>query len=89
MMTSPHISSPITTQSFLSAIGLRNPHTQSLFNSSGYRRRLVCKRSKSLLTAEQDWIVDGGNVVRLQGHYSPGGSWGQSLKTTGSMPAAG
>lgn len=71
MLTNPHISPPITAQSFLPAIGLRNPHVQSLLNSSGYRRRLVRKRSKSLLAAEQDWIVDGGEGVRLQGHYSP------------------
>ena len=61
----------ITTETFLPAFGLRNTHTQSVINSSGYRRRLVGKRSRALLDAEQDWIVDGGNGIQLLGHYSP------------------
>jgi predicted alpha/beta-fold hydrolase len=70
--------SDITAESFLPAFGLRNTHTQSLINSSAYRRRLVSKRSKALLDAEQDWTVDGGDGVRLLGHYSchPGKSKG-------------
>jgi predicted alpha/beta-fold hydrolase len=70
--------SDITAESFLPAFGLRNTHTQSLINSSAYRRRLVGKRSKALLDAEQDWTVDGGDGVRLLGHYSshPGKSKG-------------
>jgi len=61
----------ITPESFLPAFGLRNTHAQSLINSSGYRRRIVGKRSKALLDAEQDWMIDGGDGVRLHGHYSP------------------
>lgn len=70
--------SSITAESFLPAFGLRSTHTQSLINSSVYRRRLMQKRSKALLKAEQDWSVDGGNGVRLLGHYSshPEGSKG-------------
>jgi len=56
---------------YFPVFGLRNTHTQSLINSSGYRRRIVRKRSKALLNAAQDWILDGGDGVRLLGHYSP------------------
>ena len=68
----------ITAESFLPAYGLRSTHTQSLINSSGLRRRIVSKRSKAMLDAEQDWTVDGGDGVRLLGHYSrqPGESRG-------------
>ena len=61
----------ITAEFFLPAFGLRNTHAQSLINSSAYRRRIVGKRSKAMLDAEQDWTVDGGDGVRLLGHYSP------------------
>ncbi|MFC1777950.1 YheT family hydrolase [Pseudomonadota bacterium] len=60
----------ITAESFLPAFGLRNTHTQSLINSSAFRRRIVGRRSKALLDAEQDWTVDGGDGIRLLGHYS-------------------
>lgn len=61
----------ITARSFLPVFGLRNTHTQSFINSSGYRRRIVGKRSSALLNAEQDWLVDGGDGIQLLGHYSP------------------
>jgi predicted alpha/beta-fold hydrolase len=64
---------------FTPPFGLRSTHTQSLINSSGYRRRLVGKRSKALLAAEQDWMVDGGDGVRLLGHYSPQPSGSKGL----------
>jgi len=60
----------ITADTFLPAFGLRNTHAQSLINSSAFRRRIVGKRSKAMLAAEQDWTVDGGEGVRLLGHYS-------------------
>jgi len=63
--------SGIEASSFVPALGLRNTHTQSLINSSAYRRRIVRKRSKAMLDAERDWILDGGDDVRLLGHYSP------------------
>ena len=63
--------SKITADSFSPAIGLRSTHTQSMINSSAFRRRIVRKRSKAMLDAEQDWILDGGDGVRLLGHYSP------------------
>ena len=63
--------SNISTEVFNPAFGLRNTHTQSLINSGAYRRRIVSRRSKALLDAEQDWMVDGGDGVRLLGHYSP------------------
>ncbi len=61
----------ITSDTFLPVFGLRNTHAQSVINSSGYRRRIVGKRSKALLDAEQDWMVHAGDGVRLLGHYSP------------------
>jgi len=61
----------ITPETFLPAFGLRNTHAQSVINSSAYRRRIVGKRSKAMLDAEQDWTVDGGDGVSLHGHYSP------------------
>ena len=63
--------SRITAGLFSPVFGLRSTHTQSLINSSGYRRQIVRKRSKAMLDAEQDWILDGGDEVRLLGHYSP------------------
>ena len=68
----------ITAEIFLPAFGLRNTHAQSLINSSAFRRRIVGKRSKALLDAEQDWTVDGGDGIRLLGHYSK-----QSTKSRG------
>ena len=61
----------ISTDLFSPVLGLRSTHTQSLINSSAFRRRIVRKRSSALLEAEQDWILDGGEGVRLLGHYSP------------------
>ncbi len=60
----------ITAATFRPAYGLRNTHAQSLINSSGYRRQIVGRRARSLLAAEREWVVDGGNGVRLLGHYS-------------------
>jgi predicted alpha/beta-fold hydrolase len=60
----------ITKEIFLPALGLRNTHVQSVLNSTAYRRRIVEKRCRPLLEAEQEWIVDGGNGIRLLGHYS-------------------
>jgi predicted alpha/beta-fold hydrolase len=60
----------ITAESFLPAFGLRNTHAQSLINSSAFRRRIVNRRSKAMLDVEQDWMVDGGDGIRLLGHYS-------------------
>jgi predicted alpha/beta-fold hydrolase len=56
---------------FNPGMGLRNPHVQSVLNSSGLRRNVIKKRTSKLLAAEQEWILDGGNGVRLLGHYSP------------------
>ena len=61
----------ITAKTFRPVFGLRNTHAQSLINSSRYRRFIVSRRSEPLLAAEQEWVVDGGDGVRLLGHYSP------------------
>lgn len=60
----------VTAETFLPVPGLRNTHAQSLINSSAYRRFIVRRRSRPLLEAERVWLVDGGNDVRLLGHYS-------------------
>ena len=65
--------------SFYPAFGLRNTHTQSVLNSGGLRRRIVRRRSHALLEAQQEWLVDAGDGVRLVGHYSPQPSGGRGL----------
>lgn len=59
--------------------GLRSPHLQSLLNSSGLRRRRCLRRARGLLAAEQEWLLDGGDGVRLLGHYSPQPGTGRGL----------
>jgi predicted alpha/beta-fold hydrolase len=61
--------------------GLRNPHLQSLLNSSRLRGALVGRRARRLVAAEQEWLMDGGSGVRLIGHYSrqPSGSRGLAV----------
>jgi len=61
----------VTAETYLPTFGLRNTHVQSVLNSAAYRQRIVGKRSRPLLEVEQEWIVDGGNGIRLLGHYSP------------------
>ena len=56
---------------FLPPLGLRNPHLQSLLNSSELRRLLSRRRAAQLLAVEQEWLMDGGDGVKLLGHYSP------------------
>ena len=63
--------SNIDGKQFRPAYGLRNTHTQSLISSSGYRRAIVSRRSSRMLAVEQEWLLDGGDGVRLSGHYSP------------------
>ncbi len=55
---------------FLPVPGLRNPHSQSLLNSSGLRRRVVMRHARKMVAAEQEWLLDGGDGVRLIGHLS-------------------
>ena len=59
----------VTTEEFLPVFGLRNTHAQSVINSSGYRRRIVTKRSRAMLDAEQDWTLDGGDGVVQRGLF--------------------
>ncbi|MGD9020333.1 MAG: alpha/beta fold hydrolase, partial [Lysobacterales bacterium] len=66
-------------QAFYPVLGLRNTHTQSVLNSGGLRRRIVGRRSHALLEAQQEWLVDAGDGVRLLGHYSPQRSGGRGL----------
>lgn len=55
---------------FTPPAGLRNRHVQSLLSSSAIRRRVVRRRSMALRAAEQTWVLDGGDGIRLQGFYS-------------------
>ncbi|MDX1379642.1 MAG: alpha/beta fold hydrolase [Xanthomonadales bacterium] len=55
---------------FVPPVGLRNPHVQSLLNSSGLRRRVAERRATHLLRHSEDILLDGGDGVRLLGHYS-------------------
>jgi len=57
-------------ENFRPSFGLRNPHSQSILGSGSLRRRLVGTRSRDLLAAEQEWIMDCGQGIRLIGHYS-------------------
>ncbi|MFT5140081.1 MAG: putative alpha/beta-fold hydrolase [Lysobacterales bacterium] len=50
--------------------GLRSAHIQSMLGSGSLRRMLVLARSKELLAAEQEWLLDCGKGIRLIGHYS-------------------
>jgi predicted alpha/beta-fold hydrolase len=58
-------------ENFVPPTGLRNAHIQSLLNSSVVRRKIVHRRSRALREAEQEWILDGGQGIRLHGLYSP------------------
>jgi predicted alpha/beta-fold hydrolase len=55
---------------FMPPVGLRNAHAQSLVSSSPLRRAVARRRSIALRAAEQPWVLDGGDGVRLQGYYS-------------------
>ena len=49
---------------------LRNPHLQSVLGTSGRRRRLGQHALAASGATTGEWILDGGNGVRLQGWHS-------------------
>ena len=49
---------------------LANAHFQSIVPSLSLRRPLLAKRSKELLAASDNRIIECGDGVRLLGHYS-------------------
>jgi predicted alpha/beta-fold hydrolase len=49
---------------------LRNPHVQSIYPSLPFRRPVVERRSRSLLEASQDLVIDCGEGVRLLAHHA-------------------
>lgn len=55
---------------FKPPLGLRSRHTQSLLNSSGFRRRRVMRASVALRSNAEICTLDGGSGIRLQGLYS-------------------
>lgn len=57
-------------QDFIAPLGLRNPHTQSILNSSHFRRSAVRPRARILQEREELMIMDAGDGVRLQGKLS-------------------
>lgn len=69
----------ITPLEFSPPAGLRNAHIQSLLSSSSIRRKVVLRWSKKLRAAEEAWVLDGGDGVRLQGFYSAHPDRGETL----------
>jgi len=49
---------------------LANTHVQTLMNSSLLRRLVVRRRAAGLLHQSEQWILDGGDGIRLQGFYN-------------------
>ncbi|MEM1411715.1 MAG: alpha/beta fold hydrolase [Pseudomonadota bacterium] len=70
-----------TAQDFIAPLGLRSPHTQSILNSSGLRRRAVTGRAERLLAAEESMLMEGGDGVQLLAHLSrqPDGARGVAV----------
>jgi predicted alpha/beta-fold hydrolase len=60
----------VSADQYRPSYGLRSPHIQSMLGSGNLRRMLVRARSKELLAAEQEWLLDCGKGIRLIGHYS-------------------
>ena len=49
---------------------LANTHVQTLMNSSLLRRMVVHRRAVGLLRHSDQWMLDGGDGIRLQGFYN-------------------
>ena len=62
-------------------VGLRNTHVQTALRSIAVSRWLAERRSKALREGQQEWLMDGGDGVRLQGFYTkaPGDSRGLAV----------
>ncbi len=50
---------------------LANRHVQTLLNSSGPRRMMTRHRTRQFSADGEQWILDGGDGVRLLGFYNP------------------
>ncbi|MGK0438297.1 MAG: putative alpha/beta-fold hydrolase [Paracoccaceae bacterium] len=50
--------------------GLRNTHVQTILSSVGPRKALVAKRFTAYANAQQKWLLDGGDGVRLEGYFN-------------------
>jgi predicted alpha/beta-fold hydrolase len=55
---------------FVPPARLRNPHVQSIYPSLPLRRPGVERRSRTLLTASRDLVIDCGDDVRLLAHHA-------------------
>ena len=80
MSTDALITEPAEHESFAPPAWLANSHFQSIWPSLKLRRPLLAQRSRALLAASRDTIVDCGDNVRLLGH--------ESLQTTLDRPAS-
>ena len=49
---------------------LRNPHVQSIYPSLPFRRPVVERRSRRLIEASEDLVLDCGEGVRLLAHHA-------------------
>ena len=61
---------PATLPDFAPRGFLANPHVQTLLNSSGPRRYLTRRRTREFAASAEQWILDGGDGVRLLGYYN-------------------
>ncbi len=66
-------------EDFIAPVGLRNPHTQSILNSSSFRQAAVRPRASELLKREEVMLMDAGDGVRLRAHLSRQPAGGRGL----------
>lgn len=62
---------PAGVPDFVPAVGMGNPHLQSLFASSQLRRKRALTRWPGLTESARPMLIDCGDGTRLQGAYSP------------------
>lgn len=58
---------------FKPAFGLRNPHSQTILSSVGFRKRLISKRFQPYVSAQRQMLLSGGEDVRLVGYLNQAG----------------
>jgi len=55
---------------FKPPIGLRNAHVQTIFSSQGPRKANRNRRFEPFLSSQRAMLLNGGEGVRLEGHYN-------------------
>jgi predicted alpha/beta-fold hydrolase len=63
-------SNTLITTGYAPPFGLRNTHVQTILSSVGPRKILLAKRFKPYADAQQKWVLDGGEGVRLEGYFN-------------------